>query len=225
MRRPCPRSPNGSSPHQRSKTVLNHVLSLCKRTSRAVIRVFFAPPTPQSLIFSLRHRQKDHLPVPAIDKNFLISPPGSPPVGWEQIREEAPNRETLAQDLIAALQGLAFDDKDSEQEQSFTLTSADLELSASVSSPASSSRPSNTSTPGGTRCDMLLIPPSSPPGSVSVPGVIVSDMEPESNVSDQQRLPSGGINRVRATVAAMRGGGMDPQPRITPTGRPPLAGI
>lgn len=51
--------------------------------------------------------QKDpeelHLRVPVQSKNFLISPPGSPPVGWEPIVEEPPNTSTLAADLIAAL--------------------------------------------------------------------------------------------------------------------------
>ncbi|SPO40324.1 uncharacterized protein PSFLO_05806 [Pseudozyma flocculosa] len=43
------------------------------------------------------------LSVPTTDKNFLISPPGSPPVGWEPIREDPPNRDTLADDLMRAL--------------------------------------------------------------------------------------------------------------------------
>lgn len=44
-----------------------------------------------------------HLQVPAQTKNFLISPPGSPPVGWEQVEEEPPNTAALAADLVAAL--------------------------------------------------------------------------------------------------------------------------
>ena len=40
------------------------------------------------------------------EKNFLISPPGSPPVGWEQLREDPPNATPLAGDLIAALRKL-----------------------------------------------------------------------------------------------------------------------
>lgn len=43
---------------------------------------------------------------PAIEKNFLISPPGSPPVGWEQIKEDPPNATPLADDLINALRKL-----------------------------------------------------------------------------------------------------------------------
>ncbi|PWN47635.1 Calcipressin-domain-containing protein [Violaceomyces palustris] len=47
--------------------------------------------------------QPSSLSVPSTDKNFLISPPGSPPVGWEPIREDPPNRDTLAEDLMRAL--------------------------------------------------------------------------------------------------------------------------
>ncbi|THH30812.1 hypothetical protein EUX98_g3374 [Antrodiella citrinella] len=47
-----------------------------------------------------------YLRPPAIEKNFLISPPGSPPVGWEQIREDPPNATPLATDLMAALNKL-----------------------------------------------------------------------------------------------------------------------
>lgn len=45
---------------------------------------------------------------PKVEKNFLISPPGSPPVGWEPIREEPPNNAPLAEDLIIALRRLQF---------------------------------------------------------------------------------------------------------------------
>lgn len=38
------------------------------------------------------------LSVPALSRNFLISPPGSPPVGWEQTLEEAPNSQTHPDD-------------------------------------------------------------------------------------------------------------------------------
>ncbi|RYH30482.1 hypothetical protein EON65_05020, partial [archaeon] len=47
-----------------------------------------------------------HLTVPESGRNFLISPPGSPPEGWQPILEDAPNAQTLADDLHRALQGL-----------------------------------------------------------------------------------------------------------------------
>ncbi len=65
-----------------------------------VLRVFRADPTPST------PPGGTHLRPPAIEKNFLISPPGSPPVGWEQVSEDPPNAAPLAEDLIAALHKL-----------------------------------------------------------------------------------------------------------------------
>lgn len=67
----------------------------------ALLRVWRADPTPLE-----QDPEKTYLHPPAIEKNFLISPPGSPPVGWEQIREDPPNATPLADDLIAALRKL-----------------------------------------------------------------------------------------------------------------------
>jgi Calcipressin len=47
-----------------------------------------------------------HLRPPVPERNFLISPPGSPPVGWVAIREDPPNETPLAQDLVEALERL-----------------------------------------------------------------------------------------------------------------------
>lgn len=69
-----------------------------------LLRVFRADPTPLEQLSN-----PDLLRPPALEKNFLISPPGSPPVGWEQIREEPPNSTPLADDLIAALKRLQFE--------------------------------------------------------------------------------------------------------------------
>ncbi|KAF8496784.1 Calcipressin [Russula emetica] len=69
-------------------------------TPAFVLRVFRADPTP------VTPPGGTHLRPPAIEKNFLISPPGSPPVGWEQVTEEPPNAMPLADDLIAALRKL-----------------------------------------------------------------------------------------------------------------------
>ena len=55
-----------------------------------------------------------YLQPPAVEKNFLISPPGSPPVGWEQIQEDPPNSTPLADDLMAALQKLKMQEQENE---------------------------------------------------------------------------------------------------------------
>ncbi|KAI0628789.1 Calcipressin-domain-containing protein [Trametes polyzona] len=69
-----------------------------------VLRVYRADPTP--IETSEQQEHNHYLRPPANEKNFLISPPGSPPVGWEQIREDPPNATPLAHDLITALKKL-----------------------------------------------------------------------------------------------------------------------
>ncbi|KAI8974272.1 Calcipressin [Trametes punicea] len=69
-----------------------------------VLRVYRADPTPIETSETQEHNH--YLRPPTNEKNFLISPPGSPPVGWEQIREDPPNATPLANDLIAALRKL-----------------------------------------------------------------------------------------------------------------------
>ncbi|KAH9890517.1 Calcipressin [Cubamyces lactineus] len=74
-----------------------------------VMRVYRADPTPIETSETQEHNH--YLRPPANEKNFLISPPGSPPVGWEQIREDPPNSTPLAQDLIAALRRLEIQEE------------------------------------------------------------------------------------------------------------------
>jgi len=56
-----------------------------------------------------RDPAEHYLQPPQHEKNFLISPPGSPPIGWEQVREDPPNATPLAEDLIQALRRLEID--------------------------------------------------------------------------------------------------------------------
>ena len=44
-----------------------------------------------------------HLALPKSDRLFFISPPPSPPMGWEMKEEDAPNKIVHAEDLAAAL--------------------------------------------------------------------------------------------------------------------------
>lgn len=79
------------------------------------LRVYRGDPTPLNVLETefdsdgTRRRDPYHLAPPSPTKNFLISPPGSPPEGWEPIKEDPPNATPLADDLMAALQKLQFD--------------------------------------------------------------------------------------------------------------------
>jgi len=61
------------------------------------VRVYFGEPT------KLVTEGETHLQAPRMDKLFFISPPPSPPAGWEVRNEEPPNKEVHAEDLAAAL--------------------------------------------------------------------------------------------------------------------------
>ncbi|KAL8785384.1 MAG: hypothetical protein Q9213_003390 [Squamulea squamosa] len=66
-------------------------------SSRA--RIYFGEPTPI-------HITDQHLHAPQSQKMFFISPPPSPPFGWEVRNEGPPNKEVHAEDLASALAGL-----------------------------------------------------------------------------------------------------------------------
>ncbi|KAH6618869.1 calcineurin binding protein-like protein [Boeremia exigua] len=60
------------------------------------IRVYFGINTPMN-------PTDQHLPLPKSDKLFFISPPPSPPMGWEMRNEDAPNTLVHPEDLAEAL--------------------------------------------------------------------------------------------------------------------------
>jgi Calcipressin len=47
--------------------------------------------------------EKKFLEPPGLEKNWLISPPGSPKEGWVQVKEDPPNSVTLHEDIQSAL--------------------------------------------------------------------------------------------------------------------------
>jgi hypothetical protein len=62
-------------------------------------RIYFGEPTPLSV-----DEERRYLSAPKVGKVWFISPPPSPPVGWEGGREEgAPNKEVWARDLAEML--------------------------------------------------------------------------------------------------------------------------
>ena len=84
-------------------------------SARVTLRVYRGDPTPLDTPEAkydpdgTRKRNPYYLAPPSPTKNFLISPPGSPPEGWEPIQEEPPNVTPLADDLMAALHKLQSD--------------------------------------------------------------------------------------------------------------------
>lgn len=60
------------------------------------VRVYFGAETKIDI-------GDQHLQAPKSDKLFFISPPPSPPMGWEMRNEEPPNKDVHADDLAAAL--------------------------------------------------------------------------------------------------------------------------
>jgi hypothetical protein len=76
------------------------------------VRVYFGISTPMN-------PSDQHLPLPKSDKLFFISPPPSPPMGWEMRNEEAPNQIVHPEDLAAALARLHADhvDHSSQKEE------------------------------------------------------------------------------------------------------------
>ncbi len=60
------------------------------------IRVYFGEPTPTEPV-------DQHLHAPTSSKLFFISPPPSPPHGWQMRDEEPPNKDVHAEDLASAL--------------------------------------------------------------------------------------------------------------------------
>ncbi|KAF4123695.1 Calcipressin [Geosmithia morbida] len=66
------------------------------------VKIYFGQNTPV-------HARREHLALPDAGKLFFISPPPSPPHGWEMRLEDAPNKLVHADDLAAALAKLSHD--------------------------------------------------------------------------------------------------------------------
>ncbi len=67
--------------------------------SHSVAKCYFGEPTPID-------NNTKYLDRPDAGRLFFISPPPSPPVGWEMRHEDPPNKEVHAEDLATKLQRL-----------------------------------------------------------------------------------------------------------------------
>ncbi|RKU40891.1 hypothetical protein DL546_002681 [Coniochaeta pulveracea] len=124
-------------------------------------RVYFGKPTPLDL-----HEKDSHLALPDAGKLFFISPPPSPPHGWEMKLEDAPNKMVHAEDLAEALARLRH------QADASPVTPTDKEGAAAFGRKQRS------------RSSTLIFQPSEDAKVPDLPCVMVDDMtdDPEDSV-------------------------------------------
>ncbi|KAF9772660.1 hypothetical protein IL306_009616 [Fusarium sp. DS 682] len=129
-------------------------------------RVYFGMPTPVD-------KRDEHLALPDAGKLFFISPPPSPPHGWEMRLEDAPNKLVHAEDLADALAKLHHRPGPMDEDQDSPVTPPDSALPARTRS----------------RSSTLIYKPED--STSSMPAVIVDDMtdEPEELSPVEQSKP------------------------------------
>ena len=130
-------------------------------------RVYFGQHTPLDLA------KNNHLPLPDAGKLFFISPPPSPPHGWEMRLEDAPNKQVHAEDLASALAKLHQNQKPSP---------ADI-------SPVSPTDPMSGGIRTRSRSSTLIYQPQEHGGSPHLPAISVDDMTDEPIISPISEKP------------------------------------
>ncbi|GAA6003261.1 hypothetical protein JCM10207_001831 [Rhodosporidiobolus poonsookiae] len=192
------------------------------------IRIFYGPPfTISRLSATSSDPSQDPvlLTVPSSGKNFLISPPGSPPVGWEQTAEDAPNAqvfhpEDAVQPVQVALDGTFSAGWADELARALRFLSVDAGGGADSddddrppAAAAGGADPSEVDHPEQ-QTTHLVLPPSLPSASSSAPprpAVTVSSPAPSSSSSPAPSRPPGSdraprdIQQVKAGLESMLG--------------------
>jgi hypothetical protein len=135
-------------------------------------RVYFGQPTPLTT-------QPHNLALPDAGKLFFISPPPSPPHGWEQKMEDAPNKMVHAEDLAEALARLRHHNNPNADVS--VGGGGGMPMPMSMASPVSPAESSGRG-PQRSRSSTLVFQPNPELGvSPDLPCVIIHDMtdEPE----------------------------------------------
>ncbi|SCZ95978.1 BZ3500_MvSof-1268-A1-R1_Chr8-1g09922 [Microbotryum saponariae] len=158
------------------------------------LRVFFGP----TLALPLPSLHSTLLSVPALSRNFLISPPGSPPVGWEQTLEEAPNPNPLpeggdidhgwASELARALRYISVD-TDPSLEPDADRVGPDDDLTVTKQ--------------GGSASDASTTQVIVPPRLLDVCPSITVSTAAENSIEMPGSLPARNISAVKATIDSL----------------------
>jgi hypothetical protein len=120
------------------------------------VKVYFGQHTPVL-------PRDEHLALPDAGKLFFISPPPSPPHGWEMKLEDAPNKQVHAEDLAEALAKLHHH----------------RDAHAALDTPISPDGASPRSFPTRSRSSTLIYQPDDHGSSPNLPAISVEDMTDE----------------------------------------------
>ncbi|KAF3910725.1 Calcipressin-2 [Orbilia brochopaga] len=145
------------------------------------MRIYFGTHTP------VTPPTDQHLQAPESQKLFFISPPPSPPVGWESRNEEPPNTVIMPEDLASALSKLSWNVREAT-------TPSPLEAKEQPSATSGDASAIRRSRSGSST---VLFEPSHKDGR-AVPGVTVDDF------SDDEEVPSPAENLTVSFTATAR---------------------
>jgi hypothetical protein len=134
------------------------------------MRIYFGKHTP------VTPPTDQHLQAPESQKLFFISPPPSPPVGWEMKNEEPPNTVIMPEDLASALQKLSWNTAE-------VAPPAEVKKSPAVQSIRRQRSGSST---------VLFEPTNS--GDRAMPGITVDDFSDDDESSPSTKPPAQPIN-------------------------------
>ncbi len=156
----------------------------------SVAKCYFGEPTPIG-------DEKKYLERPDAGRLFFISPPPSPPVGWEMKHEDAPNKEVHAGDLASKLNKLSgklntsiveSGEDESKMQYSAEALQKMKETRARAFSGVSADNSPSTSSPGKhrSRSSTLIYDPKAHGDSPALPAVMLeteddSDIELEAS--------------------------------------------
>ncbi|KAH0829475.1 hypothetical protein AYO21_07621 [Fonsecaea monophora] len=164
-----------------------------------VAKCYFGEPTPIG-------DEKKYLDRPDAGRLFFISPPPSPPVGWEMKEEDPPNTHVHAEDLASKLEKLngkltsaptnAADDSASEDDAKVQYTAEGLRRLKASRAPAVSGVSADTSPTADaspkkhrSRSSTLIYDPKAHGDSPALPAVML-EAEDESDVELEAEIPS-----------------------------------
>jgi len=152
-------------------------------------KCYFGEPTPIG-------DEKKYLEKPDAGRLFFISPPPSPPIGWELKSEDPPNKEVHAHDLAAKLavltgkMGGAADgmEQDSPQTMYTSEELQKLKSSKSVISGVDESSPTKSTPVGRSRSSTIIYDPKAHGDSPGLPAVMLeTEDEPEVELDDPEK--------------------------------------